>query len=118
MCEKLKNELIEQGVDYNTALERFMGKDDLYKRFLVKFLDDENFNKLEENLDNKNVEEAFKCAHTLKGLSGNLGFDNLLEEDAQIVEILRSGSLEGVDELFAVLKEKYNRLCDTIKRYK
>lgn len=118
MSDNLKNELIEQGVDYNTALERFMGKDDLYKRFLEKFLDDENFNKLEENLENKNIEEAFKCAHTLKGLSGNLGFDNLLQEDAQIVEILRGGSLEGVDELFLVLKEKYEKLCNTIIQYK
>ena len=46
----MKEGLISQGVDYNTALERFMGKDDLYERFLVKFLDDENFSKLGENI--------------------------------------------------------------------
>ena len=46
----MKEGLISQGVDYNTALERFMGKDDLYERFLVKFLDDENFSNLEKIL--------------------------------------------------------------------
>ena len=107
MSKEMKEGLISQGVDYNTALERFMGKDDLYERFLVKFLDDENFSKLGE---------AFKCAHTLKGLSGNLGFDNLLEEDVRIVEILRSGSLDGVEELYEILREKYQKLCDTIKK--
>ncbi len=116
MSKDMKEELISQGVDYNTALERFMGKDDLYERFLVKFLEDENFRKLGENIKAGNVEEAFKCAHTLKGLSGNLGFDNLLEEDAQIVEILRSGSLDGVEELYEVLSERYHKLCDTIKK--
>ena len=100
MSKDMKEGLISQGVDYNTALERFMGKDDLYERFLVKFL----------------VGEAFKCAHTLKGLSGNLGFDNLLEEDVRIVEILRSGSLDGVEELYEILREKYQKLCDTIKK--
>lgn len=113
----MRTELTEQGVDYNTALERFMGKEDLYKRFLVKFLADENFDQLEVNIGSGNVEEAFKCAHTLKGLCGNLGFDNLLEEDTQIVEILRSGSMDGVKELFSVLSEKYHALCDIIKRY-
>lgn len=116
MSKEMKEGLISQGVDYNTALERFMGKDDLYERFLVKFLDDENFSKLGENIKAGNVGEAFKCAHTLKGLSGNLGFDNLLEEDARIVEILRSGSLDGVEELYEILREKYQKLCDTIKK--
>ena len=113
----MRKELKDQGIDYDTALERFMGREELYKRFLVKFLADENFNQLEENIGDENVEEAFKCAHTLKGLCGNLGFDNLLEEDAQIVEILRSGSIEGVKELFEVLSEKYHTLCDTIRKY-
>ena len=117
MSENLKSELISQGVDYDTTLERFMGKEDLYKKFLVKFLADENFNQLKLYMESENIEEAFKCAHTLKGLCGNLGFDNLLEEDAQIVEILRSGSIEGVKELFEALSLKYYKLCDIIKKY-
>ena len=108
MSENLKTELLSQGVDYATALERFMGKEELYKRFLVKFLADDNFNQLEANIG---------CAHTIKGLCGNLGFDNLLEEDSQIVEILRSGSMDGVEELFETLSTKYHKLCETIKKY-
>lgn len=44
MSENLKTELLSQGVDYATTLERFMGKEELYKRFLIKFLADDNFN--------------------------------------------------------------------------
>ena len=50
MSENLRKELKDQGVDYDTALERFMGREELYKRFLVKFLADENFNQLEANI--------------------------------------------------------------------
>ena len=107
MSKEMKEGLISQGVDYNTALERFMGKDDLYERFLVKFLDDENFSKLGENIKAGNIGEAFKCAHTLKGLSGNLGFDNLLEEDVRIVEILRSGSLVIIMIIRILDRKKY-----------
>ena len=42
MSENLKTELLSQGVDYATTLERFMGKEELYKRFLIKFLADDN----------------------------------------------------------------------------
>ena len=65
-------------------------------------------------LDEKNAEEAFKCAHTIKGLCGNLGFDNLLEADVPLVEKLRAGVLEGTSELFEELKKKYDRLCESI----
>ena len=40
----LKTELIEAGVDYEGALERFIGRDDLYRKFIFKFLDDKNMN--------------------------------------------------------------------------
>lgn len=72
---------------------------------------------MEKILRPGNVGEAFKmCSYIKNGLSGNLGFDNLLEEDARIVEILRSGSLDGVEELYEILREKYQKLCDTIKK--
>ena len=58
MSKEMKEGLISQGVDYNTALERFMGKDDLYER------------------------------------------------------------LDGVEELYETLREKYQKLCDTIKKCK
>ena len=51
MSENLKTELLSQGVDYATTLERFMGKEELYKRFLIKFLADDNFNQLEANIE-------------------------------------------------------------------
>lgn len=117
MSNDLREALIAEGVDYNTTLERFMGKEDLYHKFLIKFLDDDNFNQLEGFLNDKKVEEAFKCAHTIKGLCGNLGFENLLEVDIPLVEILRAGSLESVDELFEDLKKRYDSLCDIIKKY-
>ena len=55
MSENLKTELLSQGVDYATTLERFMGKEELYKRFLIKFLADDNFNQLEEAIEDLEV---------------------------------------------------------------
>ena len=117
MDENFRDELIAEGVDYYKTLERFMGREELYQKFLVKFRADENVMQLEKYRDEKNAEEAFKCAHTIKGLCGNLGFDNLLEAGVPLVEKLRAGVLEGTSELFEELKKKYDRLCEIIRKY-
>ncbi|MBQ1994095.1 MAG: Hpt domain-containing protein [Lachnospiraceae bacterium] len=113
----LKTELTEAGVDYEGALERFMGRDDLYRKFIFKFLDDKNMEYLEEHLKNEDVEEALKAAHTIKGVTGNLGFDNLFNVDIPLVEGLRAGSMDGAWERFEDLKKMYDETCEIIKRY-
>ncbi len=118
MGENLKSELIAVGVDYESALERFMGKENLYQRFLIKFLDDKNFQSLEESLRDKDIEEAFKSAHTIKGLSGNLGFNKLSDTVVPLVEALRAGTLENTDDMFAELKKVYEDICGVICKYK
>lgn len=118
MEEAFKNELIAAGVDYKTTIERFMGKEDLYEKFLFKFIDDRNFAQFEENILNKDVQAAFKSAHILKGLSGNLGFTKMFEIIVPIVEELREGSLDNAEESLADLKEIYNLLCGIIIKYR
>ena len=118
MGENLKSELTAVGVDYDSALERFMGKENLYQKFLIKFLDDKNFQSLGKALKDKDIEEAFKCAHTIKGLSGNLGLNKLSDSVVPLVEALRAGNLKGTDDMFAELKKVYEDICGVICKYK
>ena len=46
-------------------------------RFVRMFLQDDSFQILEEALRRGDVKEAFRGAHTLKGVCQNLGFSNL-----------------------------------------
>lgn len=66
------------GADYNGASVRLMGEE-MLARFALKFLDDESMDKLEAAMAAGDVEGAFMAVHTLKGVSQNLGFDNLYE---------------------------------------
>lgn len=68
----------KMGANYENVLSRLGGSEALVKRLVLKFLDDASYQKLEEQLLNKNVEEAFRAAHTLKGVCLNLGFDSAL----------------------------------------
>ncbi len=62
----------------------------------------------------KNGEEAFRAAHTLKGVCQNLGFDNLYKASFDITEKLRGRDTEGCEELLAKVEEQYNNTVDAI----
>lgn len=68
MNEKLKEQLRQAGVDVEKAVERFMGNEDLYWKFALRFLEDKNTQMLSEALEKQDVKEAFAAAHNLKGV--------------------------------------------------
>lgn len=90
MNEELKNQLREYGALVEETIGRFMGNEKLYEKFMVKFLDDKNYGKLKEHLENADYEEAFKDAHTLKGVAANLGLEPMKEPVVAINELLRN----------------------------
>lgn len=115
MEQKFKDELLAVGTDIQGTIARFMNKEDLYEKFLKKFLDDKSFKDLKANLENKDVEEAFKSAHTLKGVSANLGLESVHQAVAPLVEDLRSGDMSDADAKFALVEEKYEEICKIIQ---
>lgn len=104
----------ELGADYEGVTNRLMG-DALVARFVDKFFEDENFAKLGEALAAQDVKAAFVAAHTLKGVCQNLGFDNLYAPSSELTEVLRAGSLEGTDELYAKVAAEYQKMEEVLK---
>ena len=100
--------------DYESVLGR-MGSEAMIKRFALKFLQDPSFNNLKENLEKNDGEEAFRAAHTLKGVCLNLGFDELYEASAEITEKLRGKETAGSEDMFQKVEEKYQKTVNAIK---
>ena len=102
------------GADYNNVMSR-LGSEAMVKRFAVKFLNDTSFANLKKALQDKDVNEAFRAAHTLKGVCLNLGFDNLYKASSAITEIFRAGELAGAKEAFEEVEKQYNITVNAIK---
>ena len=66
------------GGNYEAVLGR-LHSEALIRRFALKFLEDQSYIQLKQALENKNYEDAFRGAHTLKGVCQNLSFDRLYE---------------------------------------
>ena len=73
------------GSDFEGVLGR-MGSEAMVKRFALKFLDDPSYGNLVKAVEEQNAEEAFRAAHTLKGICLNLGLDRLYKVSALVNE--------------------------------
>ena len=95
------------GANYDDACARLMGGE-MLARFALKFLDDESMDRLEAAMAAGDAEEAFMAAHTLKGVSQNLGFDNLYEPAVVVTEALRDAdAVDGAREGMHALQQQY-----------
>lgn len=111
---KLLKDLQVWGADISGALERFMGNEELYVKFIYKFPESAEVDKIGECLNTKNYSDAVVYAHTLKGTTGNLGFTPLFTDLTKLVGDLRSEDYENIGELFDRISVNYNALYKII----
>lgn len=121
MEQKYKDKLIEQGADFKNALKHFMGNEAMYEKYLIKFFQEEpNYAKLLTSLEKQDYADAFKCVHTLKGVSVNLGLIPLYQVLCELTEELRGKAAEEIDTATVDEKKKnmiyiYTAFADIIR---
>ncbi len=76
--------------DYEGVVER-LRSERLVQKFVLKFLADGSYDALTRAIAEKNGEEAFRAAHTIKGVCQNLNFTKLYESSHELAEALRPG---------------------------
>lgn len=62
----------------------------LVEKFARKFLDDQSYAQLTEAMAAGNHDDAFRAAHTLKGVAANLSFTKLRASASALTELLRA----------------------------
>ena len=105
------------GGNYEAVLGR-LHSEALIQRFTLKFLEDQSYLQLKQALENKNYEDAFRSAHTLKGVCQNLSFDRLYEVSNELTELLRdrTGEKPGIPEAMEKVTEVYEMTIEEIKK--
>lgn len=107
------------GGDYAQVEKRLPGIH-LIRRFVAKFLDDGSYPELCRAMEQGQTEEVFRAAHTLKGVSANLGFDRLTASSGELTELLR-GRTDGIPTeavpLLDMVRQDYDLTADAIRAY-
>ena len=106
------------GGDYDEVMGR-LRSERLVQKFVLKFLNDGSYQLLLDSLAAGDGEEAFRAAHTIKGVCANLAFNELLESSEGLTEALRDGkpAQPGEEELLARVKADYDRAYQAISAF-
>lgn len=92
----------------------------LIEKFIGKFLEDDSFNTLSRQLELGNRAEAFRAAHTLKGVCANLRFMRLLDSASRLTEELRKETdtvSEEARKLYEEVRRDYETTVNAIREY-
>ena len=110
-----KETLIAANVDYENGKKRFAGNETLYNKYLLKFREDTHYQAVKDAYEAGDFDTLLKEAHTLKGVSGTLGLQDIYHSCAEIVTALRAGSKEQIPELVEKLHNAYEKTMSVLK---
>ena len=68
-----------------------------------------------KRLTEQDVEEAFRCAHTLKGVCGNLSMDELYKLVSVQTEFFREGNIQEGADMMEKVSAVYGRVKEAIE---
>lgn len=105
------------GGDYEDVAKR-LPSEKLIQKFVLKFLDDKSYKLFCDSMAEKNYEEAFRAAHTIKGVCQNLSFTVLLDSSSRMADALRHGWTPEADELTGQLEKDYKVTIAAIEEFR
>lgn len=102
------------GADYEGVLNRLQSEA-LVEKFTLKFLADPSAGELRRAVAEQRREEAFRAAHTLKGISQNLGFTRLYESSQALTQALRGDRFPECQPLMDRFEQNYDQTVEAIR---
>ena len=115
MNSEIREKLEGVGIDVNDLMERLMGNMTLISRFFKRFPDDASYERMVAGIEKGDVEEAFRGAHSLKGVCANLSMKRFLTVLNPLVDKLREGQLDGVPVMLSAVDEEYRKVVTMIQ---
>ena len=98
------------GCNVEEGLGRCMNNETFYLTLVNKFISTTDLSKLEEALKTNDLETAFKEAHSLKGVAGNLSLTPIFKVAVEMVEPLRVKTEMDYMPLFEELNQLFKEL--------
>lgn len=111
----IKSKYTLAGNDYDGALNRTAGDEELFLSLLDMFLNDKSWSELNAAMANGDAKVAFAAAHSLKGSSGMLGMTRLFDAVRPLTEALRGGDTALAKVLFPAAEREYEAVTELIK---
>ena len=110
-------ELTELGINYEEAMNRFMGNESLYGSLVPRVVEEIENNPVLCYMERQDWDTALKNAHMLKGATGNLSMTPLYEGYAKVVSLIRENRMEESKERLLELLPIQEKIVECIRKY-
>ncbi len=110
--------LNEYGIRPKKGLARCLDDVELYEAILALFLESDALSRAQDAFARADHAALFRCAHEIKGASGNAELTELYEAVCPLVDALRTGGAADteIEERFRRMEAAYNRAREGIVR--
>lgn len=108
-CEKLN-------IKYTDMISKFGNNEMIYIRFLKKFLEDKTYETLEMAWKKKDYKEIERTAHTLKGITANLGINRLNMLTNELVQDIREQKYKMLEDIYQEIQKEYKLTKECIEK--
>ena len=108
-----------EGLDTQEGLHRVMGKQQLYLDLLQKFVETQaaSIEKLHDAIEEGNLSQIERIAHTVKSVCGNIGANALRQSAAQLETAARgSATIEEMRPIFEQMRGPFVKLVEDIRQ--
>ena len=93
------------------------GNEKLYRKLLSKFRESNRnvVSEIKSSIDAGDMETAARLAHTVKGVAGNLGIDDLFPAAGELEKAIKQGEAGSIDTLIENFEVLLNVVLDGIE---
>lgn len=111
--EKSEDEILPAklpGISIKSGLKKVGGNKKLYGKLLRQFLENnkDTTNEIKSALKEGDAETAARLAHTVKGVSGNLGAEELFPVAGELEKAIKQGQMDEIDSLLENFESHLN----------
>lgn len=109
--------LEEGGVNYRKGVDRFLGDAELYEQVLISFLNSDLLARAQKAYEARDCRGLFRCAHEMKGASGNADMEELYLVSCALTELLRNKEPDAaaLDAAFIRFGDTYETAMNAIR---
>lgn len=103
------------GIDVTDALNRFSGSNELFEKYINRFIGEKSYTELVNAMERADYAAAENAVHSLKGVTGSLGMTDLFESSCALLAAFRDKKEELFSPLLEDIKVKYEEISAVIK---
>ncbi len=111
--EEAERELIP---DTAEVLHRFSGSREFMDKFIREFPKDKALAAFRESCKTENWSQILMDAHTIKGTSGNLGFEKLFNASTSLVSAIREKNYSGAKIMIPQVLQEIEAVCNILSK--